>query len=269
MAAARMLRRPHRHPAAGRLLAISMALGCAPALAQNLVQNGAFDSSVDSWFFSGVSFISWMWAAAGAPGGAPGSGSAEIRYQAAGTGAPVSGLVQCVNVSEASSDFAYAALARTVLEGESQVLAWLEFQSYLGADCTDFTGAPRQSFVVNTGDELWRSASGSFTLEPGVRSVEVILAIEKPLGSGENGAAYFDNVSLSQPALADASLTRWTIDAGGGRAAGGGIVLTGSIGQPEPGSASGGGISLQSGFWFGSGGVAPPVGDLIFRNGFE
>lgn len=260
---------PLRPKPRNALLALLLALGSSGTMAQNLVQNGAFDSSVDSWFFSGVSFISWMWSAAGAPGGAPGSGSAEVRYQAAGTGAPVAGLVQCVNVSEASSDFSYAALARTALEGESQVLAWVQFQSYFGADCSDFTGAPRQSFVVNTGDEIWRSASGSFTLEPGVRSVEVILAIEKPLGSGENGAAYFDNISLSQPALADASLRRWTIDAGGGRAAGGGIVLSGSIGQPEPGSAAGGSISLQSGFWFAAGAAPPPSGELIFRNSFE
>ncbi len=42
-----------------------------------------------------------------------------------------------------------------------------------------------------------------------------------------------------------------TIDGGGGAMTGGGYTLTGSIGQPDVGSA-GGGYSLNGGFWNGS-----------------
>lgn len=42
----------------------------------------------------------------------------------------------------------------------------------------------------------------------------------------------------------------FTIDAGGGQSAGGGYVLSGTIGQPEAGSpASGDSYTLTGGFW--------------------
>lgn len=255
-----------KHPNA--LLALLLALGSSGTMAQNLVQNGAFDTSFTGWFFSGVSFTTAMWVSQGAPSGAA-SGAVEIRHQAPGTGSPVGALSQCVNLSPGGNELAYAGMARTELEGEPQVIAWLRFLPFEGDDCTDYGGAERIAFILNTGSTNWTAGSGSFTLAPGVRSLSVDLAIEKPIGSGDNGAAYFDSIVLFHPDLVDIALRRWSIDAGGGRASNGGIVLSGSIGQPEPGSASGGGISLQSGFWFGSAGGAPPVGDLIFRNGFE
>ena len=46
-------------------------------------------------------------------------------------------------------------------------------------------------------------------------------------------------------------MTRWTVDCGGVvNATGGDYELSGTIGQPDPGIASGGGLTLSGGFWF-------------------
>lgn len=62
------------------------------------------------------------------------------------------------------------------------------------------------------------------------------------------------------------ALTHWTIDAGGGYLSAGNIVLQGTVGQPDAGRLTGGGIVLRSGFWAGA--MAAP-GDAIFMDGFE
>jgi len=41
----------------------------------------------------------------------------------------------------------------------------------------------------------------------------------------------------------------FTMDGGGGASSGGGFTLTGTIGQPDTGTLSGGNYSLQGGFW--------------------
>ncbi len=48
-----------------------------------------------------------------------------------------------------------------------------------------------------------------------------------------------------------------TIDSGGGTCAGGGFTLTGTIGQPDAGTMSGGVFDISSGFWGGAGGPPP------------
>ncbi len=76
-------------------------------------------------------------------------------------------------------------------------------------------------------------------------------------------------VLLALPAIAIAS--GYTLDwqttngAGGGHSAGGGWKLDGTVAQPAPGASSGGGFTLQAGFWT----AAPVVSDLIFQGGFE
>ena len=59
------------------------------------------------------------------------------------------------------------------------------------------------------------------------------------------------------------TLERWSVDSGGGLAAGGSLELQGTIGQPDAGSAAGGAYVLQGGFL--------PGGDqgLLFADGFE
>ena len=56
------------------------------------------------------------------------------------------------------------------------------------------------------------------------------------------------------------ALTWWTIDSGGSQNIGaGGYALSGTLGQPDVGKATGGGYELSGGFWSG----APPAG---YRN---
>lgn len=62
-------------------------------------------------------------------------------------------------------------------------------------------------------------------------------------------------------------IRRSTIDAGGGRSAGNGLQLIGTIGQPDTGLATGGSFELRGGFWA----AATPAGttDGVFSDGFE
>ncbi len=65
------------------------------------------------------------------------------------------------------------------------------------------------------------------------------------------------------------TLTRSTIDGGGGTSSGGEFTLTGTIAQPDASTvpATGGQFSLVGGFW--AGGDIPPRMDMLFRDGFE
>jgi len=45
----------------------------------------------------------------------------------------------------------------------------------------------------------------------------------------------------------------WTVDGGGGTSMGGAYALSGTLGQPDAGSMSGGGYTLVGGFWGGTG----------------
>jgi hypothetical protein len=51
--------------------------------------------------------------------------------------------------------------------------------------------------------------------------------------------------------IAGYDLTWWTVDSGGGNSAGSGYSLSGTIGQPDAGSLSGGNYRLEGGFWSG------------------
>ena len=60
------------------------------------------------------------------------------------------------------------------------------------------------------------------------------------------------------PALAQPFSINWhTIDGGGGTSTGGGFELTGTIGQPDAGTLSGGTLACAGGFWTGAGGPLP------------
>lgn len=64
------------------------------------------------------------------------------------------------------------------------------------------------------------------------------------------------------------TLDWWTVDGGGQTEHDGtGYTLSGTIGQPDAGGWSGGGYTLDGGFWGGGGGVAYTVYlPLILRN---
>jgi hypothetical protein len=69
------------------------------------------------------------------------------------------------------------------------------------------------------------------------------------------------------PAAGDFTLTRSTIDGGGGASAGGQFALAGTIGQPDASAnaAAAAEWQLNGGFWAGLGDLL----DLIFKDGFE
>lgn len=74
-------------------------------------------------------------------------------------------------------------------------------------------------------------------------------------------------VLLAGPALAQ-QISSHVIAAGGGtsRSPGGCRVLEGSLGQPAVGTASGGGFTLQAGYWAGPGSQRR---DSVFSGDFE
>ncbi len=63
-------------------------------------------------------------------------------------------------------------------------------------------------------------------------------------------------LGLAVPASAQFAIDWWTVDGGGGASSGGNYALSGTIGQPDAGSMSGGTFILQGGFWANE--LAPP-----------
>jgi hypothetical protein len=69
---------------------------------------------------------------------------------------------------------------------------------------------------------------------------------------------------LATPALAEIRIPWWTLDGGGGRSAGAsGLMLEGTIGQPDAAAGAARRLVLVGGLW----GGGPP--DDLFRDGFE
>ncbi len=63
-------------------------------------------------------------------------------------------------------------------------------------------------------------------------------------------------------ASAQFSISRFTVDGGGGAGSSGGFyALSGTIGQPDAGRLSGANFTLNGGFWMGGGGVVSGVED--------
>ena len=62
-----------------------------------------------------------------------------------------------------------------------------------------------------------------------------------------------------QAANAQYAIDWFTLDGGGGASSGGSFTLTGTIGQPDAGTLSGGNYTLQGGFWPGI--VVPATGE--------
>ncbi len=63
----------------------------------------------------------------------------------------------------------------------------------------------------------------------------------------------FTIAGAARAARAQLSIDWYTIDGGGGASSGGTFALTGTIGQPDAGTQSGGGFECAGGFWGGSG----------------
>lgn len=69
---------------------------------------------------------------------------------------------------------------------------------------------------------------------------------------------------FTAPLMAQPEVTSWTADGGGRTSSGGGFEVTGTLGQPDAGSASGGSLSVESGFWT-SENPAVPVELMFFE----
>jgi hypothetical protein len=67
---------------------------------------------------------------------------------------------------------------------------------------------------------------------------------------------------LAAPAAAEYRIDWYTIDSGGGTSSGGSYQLSGTIGQPDAGRASGGDFELVGGFWAVTLGTIPPSGEV-------
>ena len=76
------------------------------------------------------------------------------------------------------------------------------------------------------------------------------LMIVAVVGGGFITSGFTDTASFAEgPAM---EIGRFTIDAGGDMLSeGGGFELSGTVGQPDAGLLSGGGLTLAGGFWFG------------------
>lgn len=229
---------------------------------QAQLTNGGFDTGLDGWIVGTTSGFHAQWLADDAQG-SPGSGSAQIGNTNPGTNASAVVLRQCLPANT-DEPIPYGASARVFDEGEPGVEAWLLTLQFANADCSG-EAVVIGSLTVNDGTDGWQSAASTLSLAgPHVQSVQLGLGIRKSIGTGNGGLVRYDDVFFGAAMI---SLSRWTVDAGGGSASGGGFELRGAtIGQPDAGSASAGGLDLHSGFWSGR---APVITDRIFANDFE
>jgi len=74
-----------------------------------------------------------------------------------------------------------------------------------------------------------------------------------------------ENPSPEPKLLQPYDLSWWSVDGGGGSSSGGAFTVTGSVGQPDAGSAGGCGLALAGGVWSGP----EPCGTPLFCDGFE
>jgi hypothetical protein len=55
--------------------------------------------------------------------------------------------------------------------------------------------------------------------------------------------------AIASPALAQLRVSWWSVDGGADRSSGSGLTVTGTIGQPDAGMCSGGGLTVSGGAW--------------------
>jgi hypothetical protein len=111
-----------------------------------------------------------------------------------------------------------------------------------------------------------RHATAAAAATPEERRLLALLTWEQLLafvdGVDPAGIELADGRTLAAVLGAGFDLSWWTVDGGGGRSAGGGYHLEGTLGQPDAGQASGGGHALVGGFW-------ALRSHVVFRDGFE
>lgn len=240
-------------------LVLPLALVAAAASADTNPDSHGFHDGLDGWTVIGVGTVSWS---AEDAAGNPLSGSVELRDDNPDEDATRMGLERCIVLTGVGSPLAVSAKALVRAEGEPHVEARIRYREFLDPTCRVESGFERLQ-TINRNDPDWLHFEDVYTpVHPRTLAVKVGLGIARAAGAGPGGVVMFDDLKLGSTV----QLTRWTIDAGGGRASGGAIELAGTIGQPDAGSAAGGPIELLGGFWFAAGGGP---GESIFGNGFE
>ena len=244
------------------IVAVLAMFALAPLAHAGSLRNGDFNANVADWVPINPPDWTATWVADDADGQA-GSGAVEIRDNEPGNGNSRIVLKQCIDISGMAKPIPVEVSSRILLEGETSVIAGIGYAPYSDTACqTTESGYFNTSVHVNDSQTSWQPFIDAYMpMAPSVQSVEFWLLIKKPVGSGNGGAVRFDRIRFGPPVL-----TRWTIDSGGGYLTGGNYVLQATVGQPDPGSATAGGTSLQSGFWFGG---STPAPDDLFRHGFE
>lgn len=81
--------------------------------------------------------------------------------------------------------------------------------------------------------------------------------------------AFATGAALAQSAGGEFAVKKSVIAGGSATAAGGSFDSSATLGQADAGQMSGGGFTVQGGFWPESASTTPPSGDEIFQDGFE
>ena len=163
-----------------------------PAIAQDLLVNGGFDSSLNGWQFPDA-MPAWV------PldiDGSPGSGSAYYDNAQATGGTQLVVLSQCVPVTEAGAYLvtAYGLAATGQANGHLVGSYTLDLHH---TDCSGGFSALGGDYIAATGQwEAFRSAAIVVSPPaPALMSINVLLRVDKT-DAGGNFAGYFDAVSL-------------------------------------------------------------------------
>ena len=178
----------------GRIAGIGALLtfAAAAALAQNLVADGGFASSLEAWHHDIVDAGASAWSSQDSAG-SPSSGSASLTSTSAVGGVLVTLLTQCVPVI-AGASYTLAADVRFT-EGETTT-GWAETVVYWtpGPVCQGYiSGSALLTETATRG--TWTADSDTFTAPAGATSALVQVGIDK-IEAGGTLSALVDNVAF-------------------------------------------------------------------------
>jgi hypothetical protein len=181
---------PSRASSVIRTLSVLVWTGASALLAQNLVSDGGFATSLDAWHHDPNDNGTSAWSDQDASGSAS-SGSALLTSTHATTGVLVSLMDQCVPVA-AGQTYALSANVR-FSEGETTT-GWAETVIYWesGPICNTYISG--NALLTDVGSRgTWISDSDTFIAPSGATSAFVHLGIDK-LEAGGVLSARFDNI---------------------------------------------------------------------------
>ncbi|MBL9168067.1 MAG: DUF642 domain-containing protein [Verrucomicrobiales bacterium] len=129
-------------------------------------------------------------------------------------------------------------------------------EAYAGPIKVRASAGPAQADFTHDGPSFipgpqWQS----FALPFRASSARTLLRFENVSAAHWSALDRVSVLELDSPASAAYHLASWTVDGGGGNSAGGGFLLSGTVGQPDSGPLQGGGFRLEGGFWHSSRGL--------------